>query len=1235
MVSFNLIPHFVLERLSAGERHGWFAAAALFVDISGFTAITESLQPHGAAGVETLVNVLDALFAPLIQAVYARGGFITTFAGDAFTAVFPDPIPTAQAVAAGWQIQQAMRDSRQSTPYGDFLFTARVGLATGDVIWDIITTPDGQRALYYFQGSAIDRCAAAEHLASPGDLVVTADVYNVIQTIGAAAVLADHYRVTWFMPLSEVPQTAHHSPLPSIPLHLFLPLEVQQQTSRGEFRRVISLFISLPDARTHTQLAAFVQIVFALQAQYGGLLNHLDFGDKGCYLLFFWGAPISYENDVTRVLSFALELQTRSSLPLKIGITYRMAYAGFVGVSQRGTYTCYSQGVNLAARFMTTAPLGDIWLDERIAHLAHQYFDLEFVGEKSFKGIQEKQSVYRLLERKEEAQLSYQGSFVGRKTELTTLTQFLQPLTLNRSPGFCLILGEAGMGKSRLVHTLQLSAPLKQRPVLWALCQTDQIVRQPLNPFRFWLHHYFEQSAAQSEGRNKRNFTRKLEQLITASTDLTLQQELNRTRSLLGALIDLSWPDSLYAELSPQGRLENSFLALTALVQAESRRQPLIIHLEDAHWLDADSYNFLGHLATRIADFPIALLITARPEGETSGMGGPNIIIRQQISLPPLPAQEIETVIASQVAHPWPAEWLALLVERAEGNPFFAEQIVLYLEEQGMQVGEKPLALETILPRDVHTLLIARLDRLTQEVKEVVQTAAILGREFEVQLLSFMLQNNSQRPPESLQHLLAEAEHQAIWSALSAIRYLFRHTLMRDAAYQLQLLQRRRALHGLAITALETVYADDLAPHYATLAYHASQSQDVGKQRVYYRLAGESAQAIYANDTAIFYYTALLSLLTVAEQSSVHRELGHLAEMAGRWEEAKSRYQQAIACAQGHDRLAVAQAQADLGDLLSDQGDYAAATLYLHQALDIFITAQDAQGISNTWYELGEIAWRQGHYQEAESDFAQSLAISQEAGIQIQTANALSGLGIVAEMQGNYDQAVTFYTDALTIHRQIGNKYGTAVMLNNLGIGFKNLRDYSRAIASFEESLALKREMGNRAGSAITLTNLGDVALLQGDIAAAEQFLHESLLLKQEMGQKRGQAITLSGLAQVASMRGEHEQAQQYLRQSLILYEEVQDKRGLLYDLVAWILLGMKRGWPLPEMARLGGAVETLLQQLHASLDPEDQLLFEEAQETARTQIGDRLFAWHWAEGQKLSLEGALALAYQMEGNDA
>ena len=200
------------------------------------------------------------------------------------------------------------------------------------------------------------------------------------------------------------------------------------------------------------------------------------------------------------------------------------------------------------------------------------------------------------------------------------------------------------------------------------------------------------------------------------------------------------------------------------------------------------------------------------------------------------------------------------LEQDAQGNPFFAEQILSYLRDEGWleqidgawqlaAAGGQPL------PSDVNAVLVARLDRLTQSVREVVQTAAVLGREFEVRLLADML-----RAEPRLPDTIAEAERQDIWSALNALRHIFRHALLRDAAYHMQVHTRRRALHALAAEALERLYAPDLGAHAGELAYHAEQAGLADQARRYLWLAGQLAASQYQNAPAVDYFSRALAL---------------------------------------------------------------------------------------------------------------------------------------------------------------------------------------------------------------------------------------------------------------------------------------------------------------------------------------------------------------------------------------
>ncbi|MCA9961728.1 MAG: AAA family ATPase, partial [Anaerolineales bacterium] len=751
----------------------------------------------------------------------------------------------------------------------------RGGGGVGAVQWGIIEA--GGRATYYFRGTAVDGCTAAEHQAQQGQVVIDAALYGAVREWVTAVPLANFYLLQTANHPAPTPAPAPQAiTLPPFDLAFmsrFFPPDLIQQSLSGEFRWVINLFIGLPDIHTTTQLETFIHTVFELQDHYGGLLSRVDFGDKGANLLMFWGAPVTHENDIERALSFILDLQARSSTRFRAGITTRIAHAGFNGSPLREEYTCHGRGVNLAARFMMTAAHGEIWVDAEIAQRARPHFDIPFVADMPFKGFAQPQPVHALLGRKETAERFFAGEFIGRQQELAELCQFVQPLQNGRFAGLLVLWGEAGMGKSRLVHTLLEQIPADNSVFI---CQTDQILRQSFNPFRYWLRHYFAQSASHSDTRNRQNFEHKLDALIAATTDAGLAQELQRTRSFLGALIDLHWPDSLYAQLDPRGRFDNTLIALATLLQAECRQQPVLLVLEDAHWLDEESQQFLRQLlltvtAVPATTYPLAIIITARPDPVAAHFTpDPTWAELRLAQLSTADLNHLATTLLGSAAAP---ALQALLLARADGNPFFAEQIIHYLQEQQLlhqtAAGWNITDSQTDpLPPDVQTLLIARIDRLTGIVKETVQHAAILGREFEVRLLSLMLQS-----AETLPHSLAEAERAAIWSALDQLRYLFKHALLRDAVYRMQLRARRQALHQLALTALESLYAADLSAHYKELAYHAERGRLSDKARHYLQKAGDAAQEAYENNQAVAYYTRALALTPPEDVATRYRLL--------------------------------------------------------------------------------------------------------------------------------------------------------------------------------------------------------------------------------------------------------------------------------------------------------------------------------------------------------------------------
>jgi class 3 adenylate cyclase len=883
----NMVPHFILEKHAAGERQGHFAAVSLFADISGFSAVTHALMARGSEAAEAMADVMRNVFTPLVDAIYAQGGFVSTFAGDAFTAVFPQADGAYhRALAATAAIQQHMiAHPVQTTSYGKFPFSVKLGLGDGEVLWGILTPQEsGEAAAYYFSGSAIEAASQAEHYAQPGNLILSPNVQVCVGDVVKSLPAGEEAHTRLLRVEGELPAPfALAEPVTLPGQATFVPPAVLELQGQGEFRQVVSVFVNLMGVERDEDLSTFMDAVFDLREQHGGYLARVDFGDKGCNLLLFWGAPRSTENDVERALDFVYELGDYTPGTYKAGVTYRPMYAGMAGSARRGEYTTYGDGINYAARLMVAAPWGRIWLDERVAHRATGRYMIEAQGKHPFKGFDEPQPVFALVERQAlTATDFYQGELVGRTAELAQLERFVQPLAAqDEGPRFAGILsveGEAGMGKSRLVmeflHRWSTEPPGGQ----WFLCQTDQTVRQPLNPFRYWLHHYFEQSATQSEARNKRAFSRRLDQLITALAQLpgedapNLASDLNHGRSFLGALVGLYWPNSPYAQLDAQGRHEWTLTALKSLLLAESLCQPAILNLEDAHWLDAESVEFVQRLVRQVDAYPLAILATARPTIGDKPLFGEaayqrlDLVLMREAELVQLGVNLLGGALSDDLSR--------LLSERAEGNPFFAEQILLYVQEEGgieqvdgtwQRAGARTQ--EAPLPTDVRTIFAARLDRLTQQVKDIVQTAAILGREFEVRVLAQMLHED-----QTLPEVLVAAEQAAIWSAIGQMRYLFKHGLLRNAAYEMQLRARRRELHQLAAQAILSLYQDNLAEYYDELGYHYEAAYRQGLNVVYeqaityLRLAGEQAAASYENEAAVDYFSRALALIPEAER---------------------------------------------------------------------------------------------------------------------------------------------------------------------------------------------------------------------------------------------------------------------------------------------------------------------------------------------------------------------------------
>ena len=1148
-----MVPELIVENFRKGRYGGEFQAVSMFLDLSGFSTMTDALMQYGQHGAEVLAGLMHGVFDPLVESIFDYGGKIIGFAGDGILALYPsegDAKSTARrALTSAFVIQNRFKETPQrQTLYGDFLITAKIGLGFGSVSWGILRSAQGDQAAYYFRGSAVDESAEAEHHARAGDILLTRSSYELLHEAIESTPHGAFQRFTGFLLETPQPAPVAFPPVDLSIARLFMPEDVIASDVRGEFRQVVNLFMRFPDL-SDDALQRMMSTIFELRSRYGGLVSRLDFGDKGCNMLMLWGAPVAYENDIGRAVNFLLDLKATVNFPITAGITYYISHAGYLGSSLYEDYTCYGWGVNLASRFMMTAKPGEIWVDDRIAKRVSRRFELDYVGSQVFKGFAAAQKVYLLRGYTQAVEPAYQGQIVGREVELSELARFTEPLWQGRFAGLLLISGEAGIGKGRLVHEFRSSLRQKGKRALWAVCQSNQILRQSFNPFRSWLFRYFGISRSQPVEEQKQAFDAKLDNLLDCTPDSELSQELQRTRSILGALLNLHWDGSLYDQLDAEGRYNNTFLALIALLKAESLRQPVILFLEDLQFMDKDSKDFLPRLKRAILAageaYPIAILVTTRPPGQ----GLAKDLIDERMALHAISAEAMAQLMEIRLGGAPSPELVTFLMERSEGNPYFAEQILLYLQEENLvetsdagwrQIREID---ESFLPGDIRSVLVARLDQLMRGVKESIQMASVLGREFEILLLAHMWHQDDLLP----QHI-AEAEQAAVWNPSDDLHYIFSHGLLRDAAYEMQMQARRRDLHALAVESLEHFYRDN-PNRYAELAHHSKYAGLGSKAQKYYTLAGKVAAESYQNHQAIEYYKRALAFTSrsdlktqfdlLIERVEVFNRIGNRAAQLKDLETLE------LLAKQLNDQHRLVKAKIMHARYSFITGDYP-GTIDLAQQVVTSSHAvgkeDEALGVYIVW---SQALFRLGKVGEAQKHGLEGLTLARKSGKRVEEGRSLSSLGLIAIELRESEKAQQYLEDAVAIARETRERTLESRALANLANCAAYIqRNYPMAREYYEHAYYLAVELGDRYQQAISIGNLGWVCQMLGDFASAQSFHQKALLTSREVGNLYQETYTLMNLSGVAEVQGDAGKAIEYARQALELCKRVSDLPG-------------------------------------------------------------------------------------------
>ena len=846
------------------------AGSVLFADLAGFTPLTERLmRVFGARrGAEELTQLLDHVYERLIESVHRHGGSVISFSGDAITCWFPgrDPLP---AIACGLAMQAAMAPfaAYQLAPDQLVALKLKVAIAGGLVQRFVIGDPAVQ-LIDILAGSPLGRLAALELLAGSGDVIVDQQLVGPLH----ASLAIEEWRsadagvqgaiVTAVRPAAPLDGHAPALP-PDLPAGLaqwvapgvLARLQDQQQPFLTELRPTIAVFVSFSgvsdyDLPAQAELDAYIRWVQQILLRYAATLIQVSVGEKGNYLYASFGAPLAHEDDAIRAVRAALELRDspHAVQTARIGIAEGIARTGVYGSATRRTYGVLGDAVNLAARLMQAAQPGQILANDQVWSTTGDQFQWDLLPQLTVKGKQAPLLVASLRGPVAESVQGSLGMLVGRVAELGTMQARLE-LARQGSGQVLAITGEAGIGKSRLTR----EAPLMLGDSSVVLIGATQSYATA-SPYLGWTPIWraiFGVAPADPLDANLARVRAALERLAPGRLPLL---------PLLASVLSLPIPDTdLTRTLEPNVRKERLEALLAASLRAYAAEliasgRCLLLVLEDLHWIDVLSADLLLHLTPLIADLPVAVIVTARPTAEAAplldALGA--LAHASAIALGELSPDAVSALLSARLQSGGHERLVAQVQARANGNPFYVEELISYLITDDAPIDERYGWQERDLPTGLHRLVLSRIDRLDERQQRVLKTASVLGGSFPRRWLwesypALGAADQIQADLDALQRsdLLAAADDPE-WCR-------FKHAITREVTYESLGRSARAQLHEQCATYLEHGQPGGEEP-LDLLAYHYEQSRNDAKAVVYLARNAARAMRLFANQAAADQY---------------------------------------------------------------------------------------------------------------------------------------------------------------------------------------------------------------------------------------------------------------------------------------------------------------------------------------------------------------------------------------------
>ncbi|MBI5301894.1 MAG: tetratricopeptide repeat protein [Chloroflexi bacterium] len=973
-----------------------------------------------------------------------------------------------------------------------------------------------------------------------------------------------------------------------------MPVSLAEKIARvgkqveGERRNVTVLFADLSGYTSISERLdpeqVYELIDSTLRAFTEEIYKHEGTLDKvmGDGLMALFGAPIAHEDDSARAVRTAfgmqdalrrinadLESRLGITLQVRIGLNAGLVVVGSIGSDLRMEYTALGDTVNVASRLQNAGEPGTILVSRAVYEPTNPLFEYRELGAIRVKNRVEPVEIFEAVApRKHEGRVrgipGLSAPMVGRRAEFAQVRQAVDALVEEGMGRLVLATGNAGIGKSRLTTELKAHLVDQHVTVLEGACLA---YGQPAyGMFIRLLKMYFGIADDDSEQVVREKIER------TANEYLLPEQSRADILPYIEHLFSIRVLEKEMAarirHLAPPQLQQQTFLAIRELLIARARYRPLVLIFEDVHWIDPVSLDLLVFINNVIERSPVVIYCNSRP---TEGTAAPRLeklgtqsYAAQFLHLPLMPlshADSVELVDLLLTIHELPERLRQIILQRAEGNPFYLEEIIRMLIDRGIirreedrwQIVPGAAVDDVQVPTTLQGLIMTRVDALSEGARQAAQCAAVIGRDFGLRLLSSTLED-----ARNLADQVGELEERALVSRIGAdgdVHYRFNHILIQETVYASLLVRRREFLHHKIAEGIEAQFKERLDEHTEELAFHYYESKDYDRALPCLIRAGSHAAERFANDQALKQFRFAVECLgktnpTTTQKIDLYNGLGSVQTFTADYDGATTSYLIALEMNRALTRTVEAQRQSaeimrEIGRVCERRGDYAEALRWLNNALgELEHLDRQVPERVRIYNDIGWVQYRLGAFDQAYEWRMKSLQIVEGTDNYSEMASTYNGLAVLFSRKGDWERAAAYVEKGLHLRESIGDLTGVTNSHNNLGNIALGQGDWDRALIHFERTLDVRQKTGDTRGIAQVNNNLGLVYREKGDHPRARDNFAGALASAEKIKDGNLCCLALNNLAHVFILQQEFDRALEQLKRSLDIATEIGHKEN-------------------------------------------------------------------------------------------